>query len=92
MLEAQAKYAVRALRRMMRKRVSAVEVKPNFEERWYRWLQSKMAGTSWTVTNNYFKSETGKVVTQWPYGNWIYTVLTRVLGRVSETTRRRAAV
>jgi cation diffusion facilitator CzcD-associated flavoprotein CzcO len=88
MLEAQAKFAVRAIRRMMRERVTAIEVKPSFERRWYRWLQSKMDGTSWTVTNNYFKSETGKVVTQWPYGNWIYTVLTRMLGRVSETTRR----
>lgn len=87
MLEAQAKYAVRAVRRMMRERVSAVEVKPTFEARWYHWLQSRMVGTSWTVSSNYFKSETGKVVTQWPYGNWIYTVLTRVLGGVSETTR-----
>jgi hypothetical protein len=43
------------------------------------------------MSNNYFTSPTGKVVTQWPYGNWSYTVLTRVLGRVSETTRRRTA-
>lgn len=87
MLEAQAKYAVRALRRMMRERVSAIEVKPAFEARWHRWLQSKMVGTSWTVSRNYFTSDTGKVVTQWPYGNWIYTVLTRLLGPISETTR-----
>jgi cation diffusion facilitator CzcD-associated flavoprotein CzcO len=92
MLEAQAKYAVRALRRMMRERVTAVEVKPAFEARWDRWLQSKMAGTSWTVSRNYFTSDTGKVVTQWPYGNWIYTVLTRALGPVSETTRVRSTV
>jgi cation diffusion facilitator CzcD-associated flavoprotein CzcO len=92
MLEAQAKYAVRALRRMMRERVSAIEVKPEFEGRWNRWLQSKMAGTSWTVSNNYFTSETGKVVTQWPYGNWIYTVLTRALGSVSESTRVKSTV
>jgi hypothetical protein len=88
MVEAQAKYAVRATRRMMRGRVTAIEVRPSFEARWYRWLQSKMDGTSWAVTNNYFKSETGKVVTQWPYGNSIYVVMTRLLGRVSETTRR----
>jgi hypothetical protein len=41
------------------------------------------------MTNNYFKSPTGKVVTQWPYGNVSYRVLTKVLGRVSETTRTR---
>ncbi|MFN8037151.1 MAG: NAD(P)/FAD-dependent oxidoreductase [Acidimicrobiia bacterium] len=89
MLEAQAKYAVRAIKRMMHERVTAIEVRPSFEARWYRWLQSRMDGTSWVDTNNYFKSETGKIVTQWPYGNWVYTVLTRLLGRVSETARRR---
>jgi cation diffusion facilitator CzcD-associated flavoprotein CzcO len=90
MLEAQAAYAVRAVKRMMRKRITEVEVKPEYDERWYRWLQARMEGTSWTMSNNYFTSPTGKVVTQWPYGNWIYTVLTRLLGRVSETTRSRS--
>jgi cation diffusion facilitator CzcD-associated flavoprotein CzcO len=89
MLETQAEYAVRAVKRMIRDRVSAVEVKPSFEARWYRWLQGTMAGTSWTMSNNYFTSPTGKVVTQWPYGNMLYRALTKVLGRVSETTRRR---
>jgi cation diffusion facilitator CzcD-associated flavoprotein CzcO len=90
MLEAQSKFAVRSIRRMQRGNVTAIEVRPSFEAQWYRWLQSKMTGTSWTVSNNYFTSETGKVVTQWPYGNWIYTVMTRLFGRVSETTRRLA--
>ena len=89
MLESQAEYAVRAVKRMSRERVTAVEVKPSFEARWYRWLQRTMTGTSWTMSNNYFTSPTGKVVTQWPYGNMQYRALTKVLGRVSETTRRR---
>ena len=75
---------------MRRERVTAVEVRSSFEAGWYRWLQSKMAGTSWTMTNNYFKSPTGKIVTQWPYGNVMYTLLTKLLGRVSETTSRRS--
>ena len=86
MLESQAEYAVRAIKRLVRERVAAVEVKPRFEAAWNRWLQSKMAGTSWTMSNNYFKAPTGKVVTQWPSGNMLYRVLTKVLGRVSETT------
>jgi cation diffusion facilitator CzcD-associated flavoprotein CzcO len=90
MLEAQAQYAVRAVKRMIRERVTAIDVKPSFEARWFRWLQARMEGTSWTMTSNYFTSSTGKIVTQWPYGNWIYTVLTRLLGRVSEKTRRRS--
>ena len=40
------------------------------------------------MSNNYFKSRTGKVVTQWPSGNMVYRVLTKLLGGVSETTRR----
>lgn len=89
-LESQAEYAVRAVKRMMRERVTAVEVKPDFEAGWYRWLQSRMEGTSWTMTDNYFASPTtGRIVTQWPYGNVPYRVLTKLLGRVSETTRRR---
>jgi cation diffusion facilitator CzcD-associated flavoprotein CzcO len=89
-LESQAEYAVRAIRRLARARVTAVEVKPRFEDRWYRWLQARMQGTSWTMSNNYFRSPTGRVVTQWPYGNLQYRVLTKALGRVSEVSRRRA--
>ena len=89
MLEAQARYAVRAIRRMRREHVTAIEVKPRYEARWAAWLQSRMDGTSWAVSNNYFKSETGKVVTQWPYGNTYYVLLTKLLGRISETARRR---
>jgi hypothetical protein len=91
MLESQADFAVRAVKRMIRSRVTAVEVKPRFEDLWYRWLQRTMAGTSWTMSKNYFTSASGKVVTQWPYGNLQYRVLTKLLGRVSESTRRRAA-
>jgi hypothetical protein len=86
MLEAQAEYAVRALRRMQREGLSAIEVRPSFEAVWYAWLQSKMKGTSWTMSSNYFKSETGKIVTQWPSGNLVYRALTKVAGRVSETS------
>ncbi|HWC37271.1 MAG TPA: NAD(P)/FAD-dependent oxidoreductase [Acidimicrobiales bacterium] len=89
-LESQAEYAVRALKRMIRERVTAVEVKPAFEAAWWRWLQSRMEGTSWTMTDNYFKAPTGKVVTQWPYGNMGYRLATKALGRISETTRRRS--
>jgi cation diffusion facilitator CzcD-associated flavoprotein CzcO len=90
-LESQAEYSVRAVRRMVRERVTAIEVKPRFESVWWRWLQSRMEGTSWTMTNNYFKSPTGKVVTQWPYGNLSYRLATKALARISETTRRRSS-
>ena len=90
MLEAQADYAVRVMKRMQRAGVTAIEVKPRFEDTWYRLLQKTMVGTSWTMSKNYFTTESGKVVTQWPYGNTHYQVLARLLGRVSETMRRRS--
>jgi cation diffusion facilitator CzcD-associated flavoprotein CzcO len=90
-LEAQAEYAVRAVKRMTREQVSAIEVKPLYEAIWNAWLQSKMEGTSWTMSNNYFKSATGKVVTQWPSGNMVYRLLTKIFGRISERTNCRAA-
>ena len=90
MLEAQAEYAVRTIKRMARRRVSAVEVRPVFESLWYVWLQSRMEGTSWTLSNNYFRSSTGRIVTQWPSGNVVYRVLTKLLGRISATSRRSA--
>jgi cation diffusion facilitator CzcD-associated flavoprotein CzcO len=86
MLEAQAEYVVRAVRRMTRDRVTAVEVRPRVEAAWSRWLQSTMTGTSWTTTRNYFTAPSGRVVTQWPYGNLVYRGLTKGLGRVSERT------
>src|SRR5262249_24907972 len=36
MLEAQAKYAVRSIRRLMQERIPALEVKPSFAARWHR--------------------------------------------------------
>jgi cation diffusion facilitator CzcD-associated flavoprotein CzcO len=90
MLEAQSDYAVRAVKRMQRERVSAIEVKPLYEAMWYVWLQSKMEGASWSLTSNYFKSVNGKIVTQWPSGNMVYVAMTKALGRISERTRCRA--
>jgi cation diffusion facilitator CzcD-associated flavoprotein CzcO len=89
MLERQSEYAVRVIKRMQRENVTAVEVKASADRRWNEWLQSKMEGTSWTMSNNYFKSPSGRVVTQWPYGAHLYGLFTRTLGRLSETTRRR---
>jgi cation diffusion facilitator CzcD-associated flavoprotein CzcO len=89
-LEAGADFAVRAVKRMRRERVTAIEVKPLYEAVWYAWLQSKMEGTSWTMSNNYFKSTTGKIVTQWPSTNLVYRYMTKIFGRISERTRCRA--
>ena len=89
MLERQSEYAVRAIKRMMRSGTTAIEVKKRWADRYHQWLQSQMEGTSWKVSNNYFKNASGKIVTQWPYSPLVYSALTKTLGRWSATTRTR---
>jgi cation diffusion facilitator CzcD-associated flavoprotein CzcO len=90
MLERQSEYAVRAMKRMMREKVTAVEVRRSWADRYHQWLMGKMEGTSWQMCNNYFTVANGRVVTQWPYGPTMYGWMTKVMGRPSEQTRRRA--
>lgn len=88
-LRNQAEYARRAIKRMMRERVTSVEVKRTWADMYHAWLQARMEDTAWIVSNNYFTNDAGKVVTQWPLSAIDYNVLLKTLGRFSETTRRR---
>jgi cation diffusion facilitator CzcD-associated flavoprotein CzcO len=90
-LERQSEFVVRNVRRMMRDGVTAIEVRRSFYERYNQWLQRMMVNTAWTASNNYYKTASGRIVTQWPYGSIPYGVLTKTLGRMSETTRRRSS-
>ena len=90
MLERQAEYAVRVVRRMLRTGATAVEVKANWADRYDRWLERSVRDTAWTVSNNYFKAANGKIVTQWPYSPLAYRALTTSLGHWSETLRTRS--
>jgi cation diffusion facilitator CzcD-associated flavoprotein CzcO len=86
MLERQAEHTVRALRRMVGTGATAVEVKRRWADTYDRWLQWSVRDTAWVVSNNYFKSASGRVVTQWPYSPLGYWAMTRSLGRWSEKT------
>jgi cation diffusion facilitator CzcD-associated flavoprotein CzcO len=88
MLERQAEYAVRVVRRMMRTGATAVEVKKGWADRYDRWLQRCVQDTAWTVSNNYFKAANGKIVTQWPFSPLVYWALTKSLGRWSENLQQ----
>ena len=88
-LRFQAAYARRAIRRMIRQGVTAIEVKRTWADVYHAWLQSKMHDTAWAVSRNYFANASGKIVTQWPYSALDYQVLIRLFGRASETARRR---
>jgi cation diffusion facilitator CzcD-associated flavoprotein CzcO len=89
MLERQAEYMVRVVRRLRRGRVSAVEVRRSAADAYDRWLQKAVRGTAWEVGNNYFKSGSGRIVTQWPYSPLVYAGMTKTLGRISERAHRR---
>jgi cation diffusion facilitator CzcD-associated flavoprotein CzcO len=88
MLERQAEYMVRVVRRLRRGRTTSVEVRGSFADRYDRWLQKAVRGTAWEVSNNYFTSRSGRIVTQWPYSPLVYAGMTKTLGRISERGRR----
>ena len=89
MLMRQAEYIVRAVKRMGRERVTALEVKSAWAELYDVWLQSQVNVTSWAVADNYYKTASGKIVTQWPFSPGVYGLLVRALGHRSMIARRR---
>jgi hypothetical protein len=78
------------VKKMIQKGVTAIEVKPSWADPYHAWLMSKMEGTAWAVSNNYFTTDKGKVVTQWPFSALDYGTLLKTLGPLSESTRTRS--
>ncbi len=67
MLEAQARYIVRALKYMRRKGRTYVAVRPAALAEFITKIDRWMTGTVWTTQcSNYFRAANGRVVTQWP--------------------------
>jgi cation diffusion facilitator CzcD-associated flavoprotein CzcO len=91
LLERQAEHVVQAARRLMRTGTTAVEVRPGFYDAYNRWIDRKMRGTAWEVSNNYYKAPSGRIVTQWPFGPLLYGILSKTLAPLSERTRVAAA-
>ncbi len=78
MLEAQARYIVRALRYLRRKDESYIEVRPEVMTRFLDKVDTWMEGTVWlTRCSNYFRAANGRVVTQWPRSARDFWTLTR---------------
>lgn len=87
-LERQAEYAAAEITRLGSNGLGAIEVREDVTRVYNRWLQRKIARTSFTSTDNYYTSASGKVVTQWPDCETLYAVLTRLLRRLSTLGRR----
>jgi hypothetical protein len=62
-LQRQAEFAVRSINRPRDDSVERIEVRPWFYRRYNQCIQSFMATTSWIQSNNYYKSPSGRVVT-----------------------------
>ncbi|MFC3778061.1 flavin-containing monooxygenase [Mycolicibacterium holsaticum] len=77
-LEAQARYVVRALKYLRRKNKSYVAVRPSTTAEFLARIDEWMQGTVWlTRCSNYFRAANGRVVTQWPRSARAFWAMTR---------------
>jgi cation diffusion facilitator CzcD-associated flavoprotein CzcO len=65
-LERQSAFVAAEVSRLDRLGLPRVEVSQEATDRYNSWLQTRMAGTAFAEGQNYFKSSTGRIVTQWP--------------------------
>lgn len=77
-LEAQARYIVRALRHLRRHRKRYVAVRASALAEFVAKIDRWMVGTVWTTQcSNYFRAPNGRVVTQWPRSARTFWGMTR---------------
>lgn len=86
--EGQAKYIASAARYMHRTGATALEVRPRIADWFDGVVQARLRGTSFEVANNYFKAESGRVITQWPDGLATYLLLLKLLRHPTWRTHR----
>jgi cyclohexanone monooxygenase len=78
MLEAQARYIVRALKYMRRRNTAYVAVRRDAMANFIAKIDEWMQGTVWlTRCHNYFRAANGRVVTQWPRSARVFWGMTR---------------
>ncbi len=64
MLERQARYITQLVAKLTRG--SSVDVKPEVADRFDAEVQRRLAGSVWTSCGNWYRNESGRVVTNWP--------------------------
>ncbi|MFI5953140.1 flavin-containing monooxygenase [Cryptosporangium sp. NPDC051539] len=88
-IELQASYILAAIRRVERSRAATVEVRPWAADLFDVVTQRMLAGTAFHYENNYYRSGSGRIATQWPDGVLLYGTLTKLLrGPVLRVERR----
>jgi len=86
-MEKQALFIGRTLDELRRRGARSVEVKASYVAALNRWLKRRLDASSFAQTPNYFRSPSGRVVTQWPDGASVYWLLTRLLWKRSARFR-----
>lgn len=81
--EAQARFAANAIARMTGNGWRRVEVRERAHRRYNDWLQARLRKTVWTQAQNYFRTGSGKVVSQWPFSASGYIVALKLAGRIA---------
>lgn len=81
MIESQVEHILLHLRRMRDEGIARVEVKPEAQARYNDELQAAIASVSaWQADcHGYYRSDSGRIVTQWPFTMTEYDERTRVL-------------
>lgn len=92
-LELQASYIRSAVKWTHRRGRTSVEVRERAFRLWDDFVQRRLAGTAFNYENNYYRSGSGRIATQWADASLLYGVLTKLLrGPAWETERRVRAV
>ena len=78
MLEAGACLVVDAVERLARAG-GQLAVRPEAEAAFNQRISNELEGTVWTQCDSYFRSPSGRIVTQWPYTEQDYERETRAL-------------
>ncbi len=74
-LERQARFAAIEIKRLAHRKKPSVEVTEAANQQYNDWLQRRIEGTAFVDAKNYFKSDSGRVVTQWPDNATVYALL-----------------
>jgi len=86
-LERQAEHVVHNVKRMVPSRRDRHRSARGYYEAYNRWIQRKMDGTAWQVSNNYYKAASGRIVTSGRSALSSMACWSKILSPLSETTR-----
>lgn len=76
--EAQAAFAAALVARLKDPSKSVITVNPEAFRAFNDWIQAQLRRTVWAETTSYFKSGTGRVVSQWPFSASSYILRTKL--------------